>query len=215
LTATVARSPQHKVSPFPPRALGPSAFHGRPLVVCCAERWAPPNERALRRLRSELRGLGAALVVLLPDRISCLGPNEESFGLESELACDRAAFEALFRPRPDHGIRPELALLILNPSGDVVWSHTPEPDPNLQYSEALIEALSGARRRLQQSAGRSFAVTRRELVTSLIGAFAMTFGDACRPSTPAPPATEPPSGSGAAPRGSLYEPRTPRAGLRQ
>jgi hypothetical protein len=208
LTPTVARSQQHHPSLLPHLALSPAALHGRPLVVCCADHWVPPSERTLRRLRSELRGLGTALVVLLPDEISCLGPDEESSGSASELACDRAAFEALFRSRPGHGIWPALALLILNPSGDVVWSHTPELDPSLQHGEALIEALSGARRRLQQSAGRSFAVTRQELVTSLIGAFAMTFGDARRPSappsTPAPPATEPAPGSGERARTRLY-----------
>ncbi|HVZ31361.1 MAG TPA: hypothetical protein VG963_02990, partial [Polyangiaceae bacterium] len=80
-------------------------------------------------------------------------------------------------------------------SAQLVWSHSVEPE--LPPAEALIEALSGARRRLQQSSGRTFAVTRGELVASLLGAFSMTFGDASRPSgplsTPVPPSVVPPS----------------------
>jgi hypothetical protein len=186
LPASARRSPRDDRS-FPSRGLDPAAFHGAPLIVCCADHWEPVTERAQQRLRSELRGLGVALVLLLPDRILCLKPDEECSGSESEVTCDRAAFEALWKLGPGPCIWPSLGFLILNASGDVVWSHLPEPEPELQHSEALIEALSGAARRLQQSAGRSFAVTPPELLTSLMGAFAMTFGDPSRPS--APPST--------------------------
>jgi hypothetical protein len=128
----------------------------------------------------------------------------EPDGAEPQI--DREAFEALFRPaqrhdtislsdsRSEHGV---LRIAIFNPSAQLVWSHSVEPE--LPPAEALIEALSGARRRLQQSSGRTFAVTRGELVASLVAAFSMTFGDACRPSgplsTPAPPSTTPPAES--------------------
>jgi xanthine dehydrogenase YagT iron-sulfur-binding subunit len=174
--------------------LGPAGFHGRPLVVLCAEDWTRPSGVELRRLRSELRGLGAALVLVVTDQVLCLEPDAETD--VAEPSCDRAAFEALFRsPRQRPVTSSELRLAILGTGGDVVWLHTVEPGPS--PAAALIDALSGARRRLQQSVGRTFAVTRRELITSLIGAFAMTFGDACRPSAPAstplPPSSAPPA----------------------
>lgn len=191
-------------SPETSTPLGPAGFCGQPLLVAHARQWTP-KQPAARRLRSELRGLGTTLVLLTPVRIFCLEPVRafgEPDGTEPQI--DREAFQALFQPaqrcgtsplsdsRSEHGV---LHIALLNPSAQLVWSHSVEAE--LPPAEALIEALSGARRRLQQSSGRTFAVTRAELVASLVGAFSMTFGDACRPSsplsTPIPPSTIPAS----------------------
>jgi hypothetical protein len=146
------------------------------LIVGLITTWSAPTESELVRLRSELRCLSSALVLIGPEQLACFQPNDTRRPSKPEAPCERADFEALLGPRVRAGQRAnrrQLRLVIVNPNGAIAWSHegqTEAPFP------ALIAALSQARRHLLVGAGRTYGITRSELMASLSSAFAMTFG---------------------------------------
>jgi xanthine dehydrogenase YagT iron-sulfur-binding subunit len=128
-----------------------------------------PDPRLLRRLRSQLRGLGAALFVLSEDGGQCLRPDDElelrsplaALGARSfEHACSLWGVEAA---ELSHG---GLALFVLDAEGDLRFSH--RSASALDPLDLLDQALAQACR------------TRRELViASLVSALTGVLVHAC------------------------------------
>ena len=167
------------LSPLSERLLpGPLAFRGQILVVGLVTNWLAPAEMELVRLRSELRCLSTALVLMGPEQLACFQPNDTRSPGSPETPCNREDFDALLAPRSRPGplqARASLRLVIVNPSGASAWSHDGPAPPRLVPE--LIAALSQARRQLLVGAGRTYGITRPELMASLTGAFAATFGN--------------------------------------
>lgn len=166
------------MSPLSERQLpGPAAFRGQILLVALVSNWSPPSQSELARLRSELRCLSTALVLMGPEQLACIQANDTRRPGPPAAPCERKDFDALLGPRPREGHAPsgqQLRLVIVNPNGAVAWSHD-GPAPG-SPSAALIAALSQARRHLLAGPGRTYGITRSELMASLTSAFATTFG---------------------------------------
>jgi hypothetical protein len=138
--------------------------------------WSPPTESELVRLRSELRCLSTALVLMGPEQLACFQPNDTRRTGTPATACERRDFDALLGPRASgsHGTtRPQLRLVVVNQNGAIAWSHAGHAEAPIA---ALIAALSQARRHLLAGPGRTYGITRSELMASLTSAFASTFG---------------------------------------
>lgn len=154
---------------------GPPAFRGQTLIVGLVTIWPAAAESELVRLRSELRCLSTALVLIGPEQLACFQPNDTRPG-QPAAACERGDFDALLGPRARKGQRAnrrQLRLVIVNPNGAIAWSHEGQTEAPFA---ALIAALSQARRHLLAGTGRTYGITRSELMASLSSAFAMTFG---------------------------------------
>jgi hypothetical protein len=158
---------------------GPPSFRGQILIVGLITKWSEPKESEIARLRSELRCLSSVLVLMGPEQLACFQANDTRGSGKLEAPCDRADFEALLGPRTRPGQPPKgdlLRLAIVNPTGAIAWSHDGHAAPRLVVP-SLIAALSQARRHLMTSAGRTYGITRSELMASLTSAFATTFGN--------------------------------------
>jgi hypothetical protein len=147
------------------------------LIVALVSTWSAPSESELARLRSELRCLSTALVLMGPERLACIQANDTRRPGQPPAPCERKDFEALLGPRPRAGQgtnRHQLRVVIVNENGAVAWSH----DGQMHGSPipALIAALSQARRHLLAGPGRTYGITRPELMASLNCAFTTTFG---------------------------------------
>ena len=165
-------------SPYSERQFpGPAAFRGQTLVVAFVSDWSTPSERELVRLRSELRCLSTSLVLMGPEQLRCFQPDDTRRPGAPSSRCEREDFDALLAPRSrpgqhlKHGV---LRLVIVNPNGAIAWSHDGQATGSVVPE--LISALSHARRHLLLLAGRTYGITRPELMASLTGAFAATFG---------------------------------------
>lgn len=169
------------MSPLSERLLplpGPLAFRGQTLIVGLVTNWSAPTETEAVRLRSELRCVSSALVLMGPAQITCFQPNDTRAPGKPATPCDRSDFDALLAPRSRPGQLPKrdlLRLVIVNPNGGIAWSHDGQAPPRLV--PWLIAALSQARRYLLAGAGRTYGITRPELMASLTSAFAATFGN--------------------------------------
>jgi hypothetical protein len=146
------------------------------LIVGLVTTWSPPTESELVRLRSELRSLSTALVLIGPEQLACFQPNDTRRPGQPAAPCERRDFDALLGPRAraGHGTnRQHMRLVIVNPNGAIAWSHDGQEEAPFA---SLIDALSQARRHLLAGPGRTYGITRSDLMASLSSAFAMTFG---------------------------------------
>jgi hypothetical protein len=146
------------------------ALCGRPIVVARAEgTWTPSAESAaaVEAIRTELRGLGATLVVRSGDDAWCLRPDGdlERFTDAGDLAAiDEETGSA--------------ALVVLDADGTVRFSRT--LGPRTRLTSTLVEALRTAARSVGVDRGAPFGMSRRDwLLASLVSSFAAVFFDAC------------------------------------
>jgi xanthine dehydrogenase YagT iron-sulfur-binding subunit len=169
---------------------------GQPIVVAFAPALELRESKLLDKIRAELRGLGAALLLVADGRVLAFRPDDEfdPFGCNAELEP-----EALLELRSACGLGPkpgadrELSLLIITGTGQLVGRHTLQAEDGLQ---ALAEGLSVAGREAL-SPRPLLALSRRELVlSSLIGAFALLAAEGCRSPAPPVPAPPPPATGG-------------------
>ena len=165
-------------SPYSERQFpGPAAFRGQTLIVAFVSDWSTPSERELVRLRSELRCLSTSLVLMGPEQLRCFQPDDTRRPGAPPSGCEREDFDALLAPRSrpgqllKHGV---LRLVIVNPNGAISWSHDGQARGSVVPE--LIAALEHARRHLLLLAGRTYGITRPQLMESLTGAFSATFG---------------------------------------
>jgi xanthine dehydrogenase YagT iron-sulfur-binding subunit len=177
-------------SHLPPCSLGHealtlSAFRGQTLVLGFAQRWQEARPETLRRIRAELRGLGAALFLVSPREIYAFRADDE---VETQLVVtesDSAALEQLLRA---HRVEPAAlrsgatTLVIVDGTGAKRWSQT---SSSLEKPlDSLLDALSLAAARLQTSRVSTSGLSRRELlVASLAAAFTLLLASGCRQPT--------------------------------
>ncbi len=177
------------MTPLSERLLpGPSSYRGQILIVAFISNWSDPDDRQLARLRSELRCVSSCLVLMGPTQLLCFQPDDSYPRARSATRepCQREDFDALLAPLSQRGLsqrgarrddvaqQPRLRVVLVNPSGAIAWSH--EGRAIEQPVQALIDALSQARRHLLDGPGRIYGITRQELVGSLTTAFASHFG---------------------------------------
>jgi xanthine dehydrogenase YagT iron-sulfur-binding subunit len=177
-----------------------ASARGQPLVLVVVDDWKLPSESLQRRIRAELRGLGAALIVVSKAALFCFRPDDELKSISLDDGCvTEHARELLERfdlepPAGTGGLR-----LVLVDEGRERWRTTaPATD---ELSEALLDALANAGRSslaLDDAGQRGVAAdglirarfTRREsVVLCLAGALAAMLGQGCKRKTPS--ASEP------------------------
>jgi len=161
--------------------LEPARFRGQPLVLVFTERWQAPDLAAFGRLRAELRGLGAALVLFAPGSVVCLRADDAIRVFRPDESVERCAFEALLprSRRSDARRRVDFDLSILDSNARLCWrGQSPKCDDPLA---TLLAGLSVASREVVSRWSNRGGITRRELLASMVAAFALTLGDGCRP----------------------------------
>jgi xanthine dehydrogenase YagT iron-sulfur-binding subunit len=165
-------------------------FSGQPLVLGFTRAWCAPAPEDLARLRRELRGLGAALLVFAPESVVSLAADDELELRAGDAGFERTAFERLVPRAARHELgRAALTLVILDADGNPAWhGHARRCDDPIG---TLLQGLSGASRELCERRGSKRGITRREWLGSLAAALALSLGEGCRPDRPAtdsPPA---------------------------
>jgi xanthine dehydrogenase YagT iron-sulfur-binding subunit len=190
---------------------GRRQIRGSTCVLAFCARW--PEERGGDALQAELRGLGAELVVLLPNGGLHIRPDDPPQALRPAPHL----WSAFGVSPPERG-GPALTLVLLDARGAVRLRRDSEvaEDPQAVLLDALSMAGQAARAR-----PRSDGLTRRELlVTSIATALSVAVLDACagsaaRPEKSASPAVSASAGAidvslvvNGAPRKLRIDPRT-------
>ncbi len=178
------RSPL-SLMPDPLVAVRSYANPGQALVVAFAAQLRLGESAVLEHIRAELRGLGAALVLVTSEQVFCFRPDDELDLYGSNLPVEASTIYSL---RTACGLAAasahELSLVLLAGDGHVVARHSL---PAADELSALASALSAAGR--EAVAPHSVLLSRREVVlASLVGAFALLAADGCRPAAPHPAA---------------------------
>jgi xanthine dehydrogenase YagT iron-sulfur-binding subunit len=173
-------------------SLGLGVHPGQPLVVAFADVLLLRESTLLKRIRAELRGLGAALFLISQGRVFAFRPDDE---LDLDGTSSVVSAETLTTLRTACGLTAsatatELSLIVAGGDGHVLARHSLSASDQLS---ALADGLSAAGREvLAQSP--SVLLSRREVVlASLVGAFALlALGGCHHASTPsATPAATP------------------------
>jgi xanthine dehydrogenase YagT iron-sulfur-binding subunit len=162
---------------------------GRPTIIAFASRLDLEARRD--QFRSELRSLGAALIVVSGQAIRLLAPDDDVESLELDGGSETdALFERFGVYRAADGAHP-LGVFVLDGDEAVVWQHfaaSADADDTTELLAALRQAAT-----LRQEASRAAQplFNRREMmVTSLAGVLSLVFlerlGWARSPARPAP-----------------------------
>ena len=168
------------------RAVGITRSSSQPLVIAFADGWQWQQSPTLEQIRAELRGLGAALLLVTADRSFSFRPDDEldlngrSEGCGGELRRQlrRACGLSDAPRRPD-----ELSLVVLSNEGFIVGRQVVTAEDGLS---ALAIGLHAAGKEAI-AARHPLALSRRDLVlASLVGAFALLAANGCREPAPAP-----------------------------
>jgi xanthine dehydrogenase YagT iron-sulfur-binding subunit len=142
----------------------------------------------LGQLRAELRGLGAAAVIVSCDGVWRFRPDDDLQLCASSAELDLASLVDL---RRTYGAElGALSLFLVDGRGTLRFART-IPSSGAEALHTLVDALSSAGRALTLARGTRVVpapvvpiaslVSRRELVvTSLLGAFALVLAEACR-----------------------------------
>ena len=166
---------------------------GQPLVLVFAADWGEPSRETLGAMRAELRGLGAALLVMSQHSWFCFRPDDELEVVEPSAALSRSASHLLkqldITAEALAGGRLTLGLL----DGQGAMRYRSTTDAAGDIPQALLNALQNAGKRAvtaSATAGDGL-VSRREVVTlSLLGALALMMAQGCK-RQPATPKVEP------------------------
>ena len=169
-----------------------------PVVVAFAPGW---DAREARRhedaLRAELRGFGATLLVLGQASMWRLRADDptELLTVEHDGVVLRAeGVAALLGLAAAAGPRPWLAVLLIDPRGNVRFRHVEWEMGARSCAITLLSALRAAARALRGEIARPLLqLTRRELVmTTLVSAFAFALLGGCTDPLPPPPPPQAP-----------------------
>jgi xanthine dehydrogenase YagT iron-sulfur-binding subunit len=177
------------------RRLDLRAFAGEALVLAIFARAGTMDfrEATLARLRAELRGLGAALVLIAPDGVWCFRADDDVEWLAhrdelspNELAIIFAAHALSATPKVGAATR---ALYLIDHAERVVFERRDDDDDGQDNVESLVDALAASGRALV-ARPRSFILSRREaLISSLVAGFTLALLDGCGKGGVARPAT--------------------------
>jgi xanthine dehydrogenase YagT iron-sulfur-binding subunit len=154
---------------------------GLPVVVATTRRWHPETEAEehLERIRAELRGLGAVLIVLSRDGAWSFRPDDEVERFVSgEVELDESLAKVV-GARAGDGLRSD-AMFVFDERGAVRLARQLASDDQA-VALSLIEGLAAAGRAKTERTTTSLTVSRRELVVaSLVAGFALVLGEGCR-----------------------------------
>ena len=160
----------------------------QPLVIAFAEGVSWQQSPTLERIRAELRGLGAALLLVGEGRSFSFRPDDEidldgrsdDYGPDARSNLRRACGLPALPSRPD-----ELALAILSSDGLIVARQVVTAENGLS---ALALGLRAAGREAI-APQHPLTLSRRDVVlASLVGAFALLATQGCREPAPVAPA---------------------------
>jgi len=167
---------------------------GQPLVVVFAGDWKEPSREILEGIRAELRGLGAALLIVSKDWLFFFRPDDE---LES-IGQTTSAGPSLDRLCERHGVSPNallsdgMTLVLLDGEGGLRLRRTIAGPAAVADSLLLALQLAGTEVARASRGPNRGEVSRREMVTlSLLGSLALVLAEGCKGKTPAPPAAHP------------------------
>jgi xanthine dehydrogenase YagT iron-sulfur-binding subunit len=174
------------------KALQAQVNRGQPVVIAFAETLELHESPVLEAIRAELRGLGAALMLIARGQAFVFRPDDELDLYGTSVELDASAVQELRRL---YGLtslgafEQELALVLVAGNGGIVATHSLSAADGLG---ALADALRAAGR--QAMAPQACTLSRREVVlASLVGAFALLALDGCHtPTVPAPAASATP-----------------------
>jgi xanthine dehydrogenase YagT iron-sulfur-binding subunit len=156
-----------------------------PVVVAFAPGWAVEGGRTgdLASIRSELRGLGAVLVVFSDTGIWSFRPDDDierwsprDLDVDGEVTRVAALYGVT---RGVDGAWP-LTVFVLDNDGLVRFKDAPTRDEAAPPERTLLEALSAAGRSVTLHTPGAITLSRRELViASLVAGFVLSFGFGC------------------------------------
>jgi xanthine dehydrogenase YagT iron-sulfur-binding subunit len=157
------------------------SFSGEAIVVMFVDAGRRPDRTApeeLAAIRAELRGLGAALILIAGDSLLSFRPDEET---QVSGRLDKASLEEL---RRHFGVAEGTAAVFVLDAAQAIWFARSMKATDATFM-MLLDALAAAGR--AQIAGRTGAwqMTRRELLLGgLVTAFSATFLEGCHVSPP-------------------------------
>jgi xanthine dehydrogenase YagT iron-sulfur-binding subunit len=170
------------------------ASSGQPLVLVFAGDWQEPTRQTLEGIRAELRGLGAALLIVSKDWRFFFRPDDEALTIS-----ETTAGLSLERLLEHHGGAPDLlvsdgmTLVLLDGDGGLRFRRTIAGPRAGADSLLLALQLAGVEVARASQAPPQGRVSRREVVTlSLLGALALVLAEGCKRKTPAPLSPHPP-----------------------
>jgi xanthine dehydrogenase YagT iron-sulfur-binding subunit len=140
------------------------------------------REAELARIRAELRGLGATLVVVSAESVWQFRPDDDVEHFERRLHA-AAEVEKLSALCGIDGSSPPTteSVFLIEPRGGVRLVSRTGPAAG-SLAERLLTALSSAGRTVVAESRRPVRISRRECVTSaLLAGFALAAGNACAP----------------------------------
>ena len=163
---------------------------GQPVVLVFAADWGEPSRETLDAVRAELRGLGAALLVLSQVSWFCFRPDDELEVVEPTAALSSGVSKLLeqYEVKPAALAAGRLTLCLLDEQGAVRFRSTTDVAGDIP--KALLSALQNAGKSTVSvtEAKSDELVSRREVVMlSLLGALAVMMADGCKRAPPAPP----------------------------
>jgi xanthine dehydrogenase YagT iron-sulfur-binding subunit len=163
-------------------------LRGRPFVLAVSSQWNAGGGAPVREdeLRAELRGLGAALLVVSPQGPWFLEADDPRRDLALRGVADGtdAVYHALGIPR-DRGSAHSLVLFVVDARGTIRKVHAEPAGP--REAQAVLTALRAAMEAMRaRPAVQPLLLNRRELVIStLVSAIALLALGGCGPPAPA------------------------------
>jgi len=167
---------------------------GQPLVLVFARNWGEPSPATLEAIRAELRGLGAALLVLGLHSLFCFRPDDELEEVEPTAVLEAGVGKLFEQYEVDPGALAagQLTLCVLDATGRLRFRRTADAADGIP--EALLRALqiAGKTAISGPADARDWLIKRREVVVlSLLGALALVLADGCKREVPNAPAPTP------------------------
>jgi xanthine dehydrogenase YagT iron-sulfur-binding subunit len=159
---------------------------GQPLVLVFARDWGQPSPETLDAMRAELRGLGAALLVLGQHSLFWFRADDEPEIEPTEAATHVNELLSRYAVTSEAVAAGRLTLCLLDGVGALRFRSTTEAADSV--SEALLFALQKAGKSAigSDSNARDGRVSRREvIVLSLLGALAAMMAEGCKREQPA------------------------------
>ena len=154
-----------------------SAFEGEPVILTFLDTWQIRGGDALTEaIRAQLRGLGAALIVVAEDGVFAYRPEDavHVHTARNDLADGQIAV-LRHRYRAAQG---ELSLFVIDAKSELRLERRIKIEGR-DVRGALLSSLVAAGREMTRTPPT--AITRREvIVTSLVSAFALVLAQACR-----------------------------------